>query len=392
MNDYKYIVVGGGMTADSAVKGIRENDANGRIAAFSDEPEMPYNRPPLSKGLWKGESPESVWRETEGPNLDFHKGTRVTSIHPADKTIKTGGGQKFSYEKLLLATGGSPRRLPFGVDDVIYFRTLDDYRRLRAAAEKEDEFVIIGGGFIGSEVAAALAMNGKRVTMILSEAGICARIFPQELSTFLVGYFAEKGVEICAGDTAVGIEKVDSKSTIRTKKGKEFKAATVVAGLGILPNDSLARSAGLAVDNGIVVDAFLRTTNHDIFAAGDVANFYYKALDKRVRVEHEDNSNSMGVMAGRNMTGRKEAYNHIPLFYSDMFDLGYEAVGELDSRMDVVEDWVERHRKGVVYYMREGYVKGVLLWNTWGKVEDARELLKSRRRWTRDELVGKIRD
>lgn len=392
MNEYKYVVVGGGMTADSAVAGIRENDPAGTIAVFSEERDLPYNRPPLSKGLWKGEELGSIWRKTDERVVEFFRGTRIVSVDPARKSVKSADGKTHNYERLLLATGGAPKRLPVGDADVIYFRTVDDYRKLRGLTDTGSDFVVIGGGFIGSEVAAALAMNGKKVTMIAPENGIGARVYPKGLSSFLVGYFSEKGVTVEAGDSVVSMGRDGARSVVTTKNGKKFSADAVIAGIGIVPNDHLAKSAGLAVDNGIIVDAFLRTTNHDIFAAGDAANFYNASLDRRLRVEHEDNANTMGKLAGRNMSGNMEAYNYLPFFYSDLFDLGYEAVGELDPRTEVFEDWVEEYRKGVVYYLKEGNVRGVLLWNTWGKVDEARKLIGSKRKHSRDSLKGLIRE
>lgn len=392
MSDYKYIIIGGGMTADSAVAGIRENDPTGTIAVFSEEADLPYNRPPLSKGLWKGDEIGSIFRKTDERGIEFLAGTTIVSIDPAGKSVTTGDGKSHTYTKLLLATGGVPRKLPVNDPDVIYFRTLDDYRKLHSIAENASDFVVIGGGFIGSEVAAALALNGKKVAMVIPENGISARVYPKGLSSFLVSYYAEKGVNVEVGDSVISIGKDGPKSVVASKSGKKFTADGVVAGIGIMPNEEIAKSAGLAVDNGIIVDAFLRTTNHDIYAAGDVANFYNPSLDRRMRVEHEDNANTTGTLAGRNMSGKAEAYNYLPFFYSDLFDLGYEAVGELDARSDILEDWVEENRKGVVYYLRDGNVRGVLLWNTWGKVDDARKLIASKRKHSKDSLKGLIRD
>ncbi|HET9220930.1 MAG TPA: FAD-dependent oxidoreductase, partial [Roseiflexaceae bacterium] len=159
------------------------------------------------------------------------------------------------------------------------------------------------------------------------------------------------------------------------RTGRELLVDGVVAGIGIEPNTTLAQAAGLHVDNGIVVDSLLRTNHPDIYAAGDVANFANPALGKRLRVEHEDNANTMGKVAGRNMAGAQEAYDHLPFFYSDLFDLGYEAVGELDARLDMVADWKEPFREGVLYYLRDGRVRGVLLWNVWEQVDAARHLI-----------------
>ena len=265
--------------------------------------------------------------------------------------------------------------MPFGGEDILYYRTLDDYRRLREMSAQHDRFAIIGGGFIGSEIAAALSMNGKKVSLIFPEEGIGAKIFPRQLSLFLNDMYREKGVEVLAGENVKDLQKSKDSFLLITSGGLQIPADDVVAGIGILPNVDLARSAGLQVGSGIVVDEMLRTGNPDIFAAGDVAEFYQPALGKRMRVEHEDNANKMGKQAGRNMAGAGEPYHHLPFFYSDLFELGYEAVGELDSRMETFEDWKEPFKKGVIYYLADGRVRGVLLWNVWDTVPAARALI-----------------
>ncbi len=164
----------------------------------------------------------------------------------------------------------------------------------------------------------------------------------------------------------------------------------VVAGIGIEPNIELAESIGLTTDNGVVVDEFLRTSNPDIYAAGDVAAFYNPALGKRMRVEHEDNANSMGRLAGRNMAGMIEPYDHLPFFYSDMFELGYEAVGEVDSRLETFADWKRPNEEGVVYYLKDGRVRGVLLWNVWEQVEAARKLIAAPGPFNPENLKGRL--
>jgi NADPH-dependent 2,4-dienoyl-CoA reductase/sulfur reductase-like enzyme len=163
-----------------------------------------------------------------------------------------------------------------------------------------------------------------------------------------------------------------------------------VAGIGIQPNLDLAKLAGLQTADGIVVDESLRTSQPDIYAAGDAAFFFNPALDRRLRVEHEDNANTMGRMAGRNMAGGAEKYSHLPFFYSDLFELGYEAVGDVDSRLSTLADWKQPHREGVVYYQKEGMVRGVLLWNVWGQVDAARELIASKRLFRAEDLKQKL--
>jgi NADPH-dependent 2,4-dienoyl-CoA reductase/sulfur reductase-like enzyme len=322
----------------------------------------------------------------------MHLGKKVVAINPSKKTATDDAGNVYTYEKLLLATGGVVRRFPDFDGSIVYFRTVDDYRRLRELSDRASDFVVIGGGFIGSEIAASLAMNDKRVTLIFPENAIGARVYPRALAEFLNSYYREKGVDVLASETIKSIRVIGGKSIVTTGNGREISADGVVAGLGILPNAELAAQAGLAIGNGIIVDEFLRTSNLDIYAAGDVANFNSAILNKRMRVEHEDNANTMGEMAGRNMAGQMDAYRHQPFFYSDLFDLGYEAVGELDPSMDIVEDWKEPFRKGVIYYLRNGRVRGVLLWNTWGQVPAATELIADNAVHTSETLLGRITD
>lgn len=392
MKPHKYVIVGGGMAAAAAVGGIREVDPHGSIAVICAEKHAPYDRPPLSKALWTGQKTvAALSRDVAGPGVELHLGKRVVALDAAKKTVTDDAGNVHGWEKLLLATGGAPRRLPFADEGTIYFRTLDDYLRLREFADGGASFAVIGGGFIGSEIAAALAMYGKRVTMVFPEEGIGARIYPRGLSAFLDAYFRERSVTVLPGQSVSGLRRDGARIALSTGT-TEVSADAVVAGIGIVPEVGLAQSAGLAVDNGIVVDEYLRTGHPDILAAGDVASFYSPVLDRRLRLEHEDNANTMGGVAGRNMAGRTEPYHHLPFFYSDLFDLGYEAVGELDSRLDVVEDWKEPFRKGVVYYLREGRVRGVLLWNTWGQIEAATAMIASKAPRSRAQLVGAISD
>jgi len=373
---FRYLIIGGGMTADAAARAIRESDPSGSIGIISDDSHPPYNRPPLSKGLWKGDDPaKTVWRGTDTIGAELRLGQRATALNTKQKTVTDDRGNVISYDKLLLATGGTPRRLPMQTDQIIYYRTFDDYLQLRAFANEKRRFAVLGGGFIGSEIAAALRMVGRDVTMLVPEDGIGARVFPADLSRFLVDYYREQGVDVRTGEGLADLQQRAGTVTVRTTHGKEIPVDVVVAGLGIQPNVQLAEQAGLRVENGIVVDELLRNSAPDILAAGDVANFFNPALGTRMRVEHEDNANTMGAAAGRSMAGNGSPYTHLPFFYSDLFALGYEAVGELDPRLETVSTWKQPFREGVVYYLKDGKVRGVLLWNTWGQVDNARALI-----------------
>jgi NADPH-dependent 2,4-dienoyl-CoA reductase/sulfur reductase-like enzyme len=210
---------------------------------------------------------------------------------------------------------------------------------------------------------------------VFPEEAIGVRVFPNDLSNYLNEYYRQKGVDVVTGDTVTDIEKNGERFMVRTKSGRLFEVDGVVAGIGIRPNVELAQQAGLQVENGIVVNDRLLTSAPDVYAAGDVANFFHSALGKRVRVEHEDNAIQMGKLAGRNMAGAEEAYTHAPMFYSDLFEHGYEAVGDISSKLETVADWQDPFKKGTIYYLENRRVRGVLLWNVWGQVDKARTLL-----------------
>jgi NADPH-dependent 2,4-dienoyl-CoA reductase/sulfur reductase-like enzyme len=367
-----YLIVGGGMTAAAAASGVRDVDPDGSIAIVSDEPNPPYKRPWLSKKLWAGGDESKVFVDL--PDVELVNGRHIVSLDLDGKTATDDRGDDYRYGKLLLATGGTPRRLGGDDGEVIYFRTLEDYRRLRAIGEGSS-VVVIGGGFIGSEIAAALTGAGAKVTMVFPEPAINFRLLPRDLADSVTEFYREHGVEVLSDETVSSIEG----NRVTLGSGRVLEADAIVAGLGIVPNTILAEDAGLTVDNGIVVDEYGRVDGRDdVFAAGDVASFPSAALGGRLRVEHEDHANTHGRLVGANMAGAEEPYNHLPFFYSDLFELGYEAVGDLDSRHDTVEQWETPTRKGIVTYVdADRRPRGVLLWDTWGKVDDARERIKA---------------
>ncbi|WP_276957002.1 NAD(P)/FAD-dependent oxidoreductase [Allomeiothermus silvanus] len=390
MPDYQYLIVGGGMAADAALRGIRELDPVGTVGMVSAEPHPPYNRPPLSKGLWKGQSVDEIWRHADDLAAEVHLGHRIVALDLERSQATDEQGQVYGFEKVLLATGSTPRRFPFGGTDILYYRTYDDYRHLRALAQHAESFAVIGGGFIGSEMAAALRFANKRVTLIFPEGGIGARLFPADLARFLVDFYREKGVEVRPGEGVVGLERQGQDLNLQLQSGQTLTVQGVVAGIGVFPSIELAQQAGLRVEDGIVVNELGQTDAPNVYAAGDVARFYNPALQDWMRVEHEDHANTHGLTVGRNMAGAHEPYHHLPFFYSDLFELGYEAVGILDSRLETVSDWKDPFREGVVYYLEEGRVRGVLLWNTWGKVDAARALIAEQGPFRPQDLKGRL--
>jgi NADPH-dependent 2,4-dienoyl-CoA reductase/sulfur reductase-like enzyme len=396
---YRYILVGGGLAGASAIDGIREVDKDGSILLLAAEASLPYNRPPLSKGLWLGKEQVSdifVHDEAfyESQKVDLGLGASVSGIDPAGSAVHLADGRSFVYEKLLLATGGAPRKLSIpGADlpGLFYYRTLGDFGSLRGQSGKGKSAVVIGGGFIGSEMAAALNVNGVDVTMVFPDPYLVHRVFPEGLGRAIQDQYRTRGVKVLSGDAPTSIEKPGEGFVTHTRNGESLPSDLVVVGIGIAPGVELARAAGLTVENGIVVDDRLRTTSPNVYAAGDNASFPYLALGMRTRVEHWDNALNQGKQAGRNMAGADEPYGHMPFFFSDLFQFGYEAVGEVDSRLETFADWHEENVTGVIYYLKDGKVRGAMMCNVWEKVDEARKLIKNGRTATPDDLRGAIK-
>ncbi len=396
---FKYVIVGGGLAAASAIEGIRELDEKGSILMISAEDHLPYDRPPLSKKLWFGTMKE---KEIFLHDRDFYSkngislvlGKKAVSLDLICKTVTDDQGGEYQFEKLLLATGGTPRKLPIpggNLEGISYYRTLDDYQKLRIEATEGKSATVIGGGFIGSELAAALNINKVNVNMIFPDEYLCSRVFPSSLGKALQLYYQEKGIHILNSDRPVSISKKDAKFIIRTEKGKSVESDILIAGVGISPNVEFARIAGLDIENGIVVNEYLQTSDSHIYAAGDIAFFPYKILELNTRVEHWDHALNQGKLAGRNMAGAHETYTYQPYFFSDLFEFGYEATGEVDSRLETFADWQEENRTGVIYYLKNGKIRGIMMCNVWEKMEAARELIRQRRTVTQQQLRGLIR-
>ncbi len=395
---FSYIIIGAGLAGTSAIEGIRELDKQGSILLIGSEKYLPYDRPPLTKKLWFGKKKvEDIFLHKQDfygqQNVELVLGKTVTSIDLHNKRVAENAGITYQFEKLLLATGGSPRVLPVpggNLEGICYYRTLSDYEKIRAAAIPGKSAVVIGGGFIGSEIAAALNINKIDVTMIFPGPYLVNRVFPENLGKALQRTFQERGVKILTPDKPAAFTKQGNKFLTRTESGKEIESDIVIVGIGIAPSLDLARKAGLQTANGIIVDEYLQASLPGIYAAGDNAFFPYKALGKQMRVEHWDNALNQGKQAGRNMAGAHEAYMYMPYFFSDLFEFGYEAVGDVNSELETFADWQKENHTGVIYYLKDGRVRGAMMCNVWDKVEAARELIRKGERITRESLHGAI--
>jgi NADPH-dependent 2,4-dienoyl-CoA reductase/sulfur reductase-like enzyme len=395
---YSYIIVGAGVAGASAVEGIRQKDPYGSILLVGAENDPPYDRPPLSKQLWTGVKTlqdivlhdDAFYQKNE---VVLRTGIEITHIDPAAHFIRDNSGSSYHYRKLLLATGGTPRHLdiPGGdLDGISYYRTLHDYRQLRAAAVEGKSALVVGGGFIGSEMAASLRANKLAVTMVFPSPWLVSHVFPESLGRYLTEQYRGRGVEVLAGDVPLAIQRDGNGYLTRTRAGREIRTDLLVAGIGIVPNVSLAESAGLSMGNGVIVNEFLQTSAPDIYAAGDITLFPEAGFGPR-RLEHWDNAVSQGKQAGRNMAGAREAFTYIPFFFSDLFEFGYEAVGDIDSRLTTFADWQEENKTGVIYYLDGDRLRGVMMCNVWEKVDAARALIQKAQPVSQESLRGAIR-
>lgn len=387
--NYQYVIVGGGHAGAAAIAGIRAHDPTGSILLISRENHPPYRRPPLSKGLWTGKSnrdelpihPEAFYREHK---VDLVLRREVVELDPDHRRLWDDHDTTYDYGKLLLATGAKPRRLDIegaDLEGVHYYRSLEDYLFLDGYQERFQHALLLGSGFIGMEMAAALISVGKEVTLLYPGEYPLQRVLPRDLGLFVADYYRDKGVETVSGEAVVRIEK-RSDLLAFTTQGNEVVTQIILAGIGAEPVDELAESAGLEVGNGIEVDEYARTSDPNIYAAGDVAEFPYLVLEKRMRIEHENHAVEHGMAAGANMAGANRPYTVMPYFYSDLFDLGWEAVGDVDASLDTHAVWKEEHREGMVFYLSDDVIRGVLLWNVWDHVEWARNQIREARTMT----------
>lgn len=394
---FTYLVVGGGMTANAAAGGIREQDPDGTIGIVGEEQTAPVARPPLSKDLWKDDEAtlESQDLDTAGSTgATLLLGRRVTAVDTEARTVTCDDGTELGYDELLVASGGRSRQLDGArpSDRVVYYRTAADYETLRAQVRPGVRAVVVGGGYIGTELAVALVGQDCEVTVVHPGEVLGEHWFPADHARTVEGLFTDAGVTVRGGSEVERVEEGDDGGALEVvlADGSTLEADVVVLGLGIEPSaDFLPDGVERAEDGSVVVDEHLRTSAAHVLAAGDVATYPDHRLGRR-RVEHVDHAESSGAAAGRVMAGSDEVYDHTPMFYSDLFDHWYEAVGDLDARLETVSD-----RFGdaslVVYYLDDDAVRGVLLWDCDGGVEEATTVVGSERPADAQDLVGRIR-
>jgi 3-phenylpropionate/trans-cinnamate dioxygenase ferredoxin reductase component len=379
------VVIGAGLTAAKAVEQLRQDGHTGPVVVLGDEPHLPYERPPLSKGYLMGEATvadatvhDQGWYDDH--DVDLRLGVTVTGIDRTARSVVTGEREQ-PFEQLLLATGAAPRRLAMADAsgaDVRYLRTLDDSTRLRESLQAGRRLAIIGGGWIGLEVAAAARTAGCEVTVLESLDLPLLRVLGPEVAERFAALHRGHGVDLRTGVSITGIHADGTTAVLRLDAGEPVGSDLLVVGSGVAPRTALAEAAGLDVDNGIVVDEHLRTSDPAILAAGDVANAYHPRLGRHLRVEHWDNAIAQGQAAARTMLGGGTPYERLPYFFTDQYDLGMEYVGSVgpDGYDRVVLRGGPDGDAFTAFWLQGDQVLAGMHANDWDAIDDVRRIVE----------------
>jgi len=361
------VIVGASLAGGTAAFAARESGYEGRLLLIGAEPHLPYGRPPLSKTYLRGEGGFEDWvvkpeAEYGSQGVETMVSTSVTLVDPHRHRVVLDRGEDIEYTRLVLATGGRNRTLPIPGHDlpgVLSLRTVEDADSIRETARRSRRAVVAGLGFIGSEVAASLRTMGLEVVAVGSESLPLQRVFGAEVGRVLATMHRDHGVELVLGEQVTAFEGSGRVERVRTRSGRILECDFVVTGFGILPNVELLERAGAQVDNGVLVDEYCRTSLPDIFAAGDVANRYHPLFGQRLRLEHWNNGDRQGRIAGRNVAGRKDVYADIPSFWSDEYQDQIEYVGHHTVFDQLVVRGDTSRREFYAYYLFEGLVRAV---------------------------------
>nr|WBU15410.1 rhodocoxin reductase [uncultured bacterium] len=393
------VIVGANLAGGRAAEALRKEGFDGRIFLVGEEPHPPYERPPLSKEYLRGEmpreelfvQPESFWAEQE---IELLMGVRAVSLDLAHKRVELSSGERLSFDKLLLATGGRVRRLEVpgaDLEGIHYLRTVDDSEALARELRPGRRLAIVGAGFIGSEVAASAREKGLEVTMIEVLPLPLQKALGPEVGRIYADIHRQHGVELVLGE---GVERFEGDSRLQavvTSTGRRIECDLALVGVGIVPATELAEAVGLTVDNGIVVNEFCQTSHPDVYAAGDVANFYSPVLGRRLRVEHWHNAQNQGMAAARSML-RGEPYAEVPWFWSDQYDLNMQYVGFADAWDRLVFRGDVEARRFTAFYLRQGRLEAALAINRPRDIRAARELIQARAALDPERLADESQD
>jgi len=385
-NDQTHVIVGASVAGAKAAETLREDGFDGRVVLVGTEDERPYERPPLSKDYLRGEAGrEKVYVHDEGfyaeHDIELHLGTTATGLDTSSNELELAGGARLRYDRLLLATGSEPRRLaiPGGeLDGVLYLRTVGDSDVLRERLDRGGTTVVIGAGWIGAEVAASARQRGLEVTVIEPASVPLERVLGAEVGAIYRDIHTDHGVQMLMGTGVEAFEGDKAVERVRTTDGRVLECDFVVVGVGVQPRIQLATQAGIDVDNGILVDEHLHTSAPGVFAAGDVANAHHPFYGERIRVEHWANALHQGPAAARNMLGHATAYDRLPYFFSDQYEVGMEYSGFAREWDRVVFRGDPATREFIAFWLRGDRVVAGMNVNVWDVSDPIRRLLGER--------------
>lgn len=402
MNRVDYLIIGGGLAGANAAAAIRENDKNGTIVIVTDENHIPYDRVPLSKNYLLGKMKREVLHVKKqdfyiSEKIQVVSGRKAVNLDPENHTVKIDDGTEYMYKKLLLATGGRVRKLVIQgseLNGVFYLRTVDDAESIMHTIERSRTAVVIGGGFIGCELAATFSKRDIVTTIIEAGPKILGRAFDSDTAGWIESYLEGKGVKIMTKTMPAELVGNNGKVTgVKLQSGRVIPADFVVIGIGIVPNVELAEDAGLQVDNGIMVNEYLQTSHPDIYAASDVARFYSSVFGRYMRLEHYDLAVRQGRLAGENMTGRSKPFDELPYFFSFMFAIRIEAYGDL-SKYDTVVTRGNPSENGnfTKFYLDNGIVNAAVMVTRKENVEAIKHLICMRKKIGNPSSLGNESD
>ena len=377
MNPPRVVIIGAGLAGAQGATSLRDEGFDGPVILLGAEAHPPYNRPPLSKGYLRGSdrfedqlvNPADAYLQR---NIELRLGARVTAVDARARVVILDGGERVPYDRLLVATGGRNRPLTTpgaGLDGIFQLRTVDDCDRIRAAARGARRAVIVGLGFIGSEVAASLRQMGLEVAAVEGHRAPLARALGEEVGGVLAAIHRDKGVDLALGDSVAAFEGAGTVERVRTAKGRVLECDLVVAGIGIAPNTEVLAAAGAVVDHGVLVDERCRTSLPDVWAAGDVASHLHP-LFGRLRVEHWNNALHQGQAAARSILGRTDPYDYVHSFWSDQYEHVIEYVGFAASWDQLVFRGRLEDRKFLGFYLAGGVLRAAVGFDRGGDPED----------------------
>jgi 3-phenylpropionate/trans-cinnamate dioxygenase ferredoxin reductase component len=392
--DQTFVIVGAMLAGAKAAETLREDGFDGRVVLIGAEPQIPYERPPLSKDYLRGESPregayvhpESFYADND---IELRRSTRATEIDTGAREVVLDGGERLAFDRLLLATGAEPRRLNVpgaDLEGVLYLREFGDSDAIAQRFPSGGRLVVIGAGWIGAEVGASARQQGMEVTIVEQTSVPLERVLGPEVGAIYGDIHRDHGVEVICDAAVEALEGDGRVERVRLGGARTIDCDFVVVGVGVTPRTDLAESAGLAVDNGILVSETLETSVPGIFAAGDVANQQHPFYGRRIRVEHWANAFNQGPAAAKNMLGKAEPYENLPFFFSDQYDVGMEYAGYATDWDEVVFRGDTDGREFIAFWLKDRRLLAGMNVNVWDVSDHIQALIRSRAQVDLDRL------